>query len=150
MTENRTPGSRIIALDPGTKRIGVAVSDELRLTAHGLENIDVRSSLETLEVLKELVRAYNVSEVVVGLPVNMNGTSGAGADAVRGISRRLEEALPVTVHFVDERMTSTQAEKVLLEGNVGRKKRKGVRDKLAAVLILQSFLDGRSLGGRDG
>ena len=66
MTENRPPGSRVLALDPGSKRIGVAVSDELLLTAHGLENIVVRSSRETLEVLKELVRAYNVSEVVVG------------------------------------------------------------------------------------
>ena len=146
MTENRTPGSRIIALDPGTKRIGVAVSDELRLTAHGLENIVVRSSRETLEVLKELVRAYNVSEVVVGLPVNMNGTSGAAAEGAVSFARLLREALPVEVHLLDERLTSAQAEKTLLEANVSRKKRKGLRDRLAAVLILQSFLDGRNRG----
>lgn len=141
---------RVLSLDIGSKRIGVAVSDELGLAAHGLETLSARPLEEAFEALRRLVREYGIEEVVVGLPVNMNGTSGAGADAVRGISRRLEEALPVTVHFVDERMTSTQAEKVLLEGNVGRKKRKDVRDKLAAVLILQSFLDGRSLGGRNG
>jgi len=146
VTKSRIPRSRVLALDPGTKRIGVAVSDELRLTAHGLENIDVRSSLETLEVLKELVRAYNVSEVVVGLPVNMNGTSGAAAEGAVSFARLLREVLPVEVHLLDERLTSAQAEKTLLEANVSRKKRKGLRDRLAAVLILQSFLDGRNRG----
>jgi len=141
---------RLLSLDIGSKRIGVAVSDELGLAAHGLETLSARPLEAAIEALQRLVKEYGVEEVVVGLPVNMDGTSGAGVEAVRGISRRLEEALPVTVHFVDERMTSTQAEKVLLEGNVGRKKRKDVRDKLAAILILQSFLDGRSIGGRDG
>ena len=141
---------RLLSLDIGSKRIGVAVSDELGLAAHGLETLSARPLEAAIEALQRLVKEYGVEEVVVGLPVNMDGTSGAGVEAVRGISRRLEEALPVTVHFVDERMTSSQAEKVLLEGNVGRKKRKDVRDKLAAILILQSFLDGRSIGGRDG
>ena len=141
---------RVLALDIGSKRIGVAVSDELGLAAHSMLSCPILSQCAAIEALRRLVKEYEVEEVVVGLPVNMDGTSGAGVEAVRGISRRLEEALPVTVHFVDERMTSTQAEKVLLEGNVGRKKRKDVRDKLAAVLILQSFLDGRSLGGRNG
>ena len=141
---------RVLSLDIGSRRIGVAVSDELGLAAHGLETLSARPLEAAVEILRKLVRKYKIEELVVGLPVNMNGTSGAGVEAVRGIARRLEEALPVTIHFVDERMTSTQAEKVLLEGNVGRKKRKEVRDKLAAVLILQSFLDRRSLGGQDG
>jgi len=141
------PRRRVLALDIGSKRIGVAVSDELLLAAHGLETVSARPLEAVIEVLHQLVREYNVNEMVVGLPVNMDGTSGAGAEAVRGISRRLEEALPVTIHLVDERMTSMQAERVLLEGNVARKKRRDVRDKLAAVLILQSFLDRRSHGG---
>jgi putative Holliday junction resolvase len=141
---------RVLSLDIGSRRIGVAVSDELGLAAHGLETLSARPLEGAIEILRQLVRKYKIEELVVGLPVNMDGTNGAGVEAVRGISRRLEEALPVTIHFVDERMTSAQAEKVLLEGNVGRKRRKDVRDKLAAVLILQSFLDRRSLGGQDG
>jgi putative Holliday junction resolvase len=137
------PGGRILALDIGSKRIGVAVSDELQIAAHGLETVSARPPERAIEVLQGLVREYNVREVVVGLPLNMDGTSGASAEAVRGVSRRLEEALPVAVRLVDERMTTAQAERVLLEGNVTRRKRRDVRDRLAAVLILQSFLDGR-------
>ena len=140
---------RVLALDIGSKRIGVAVSDELGLAAHGLETVRARPLEAALEVLQQLVRDYKIEEIVIGLPVNMDGTSGSGVEAVREVSRRLEEALPVRVHFVDERMTSSQAERVLLEGNVSREKRKNVRDKLAAVLILQSFLDGRSRVARD-
>lgn len=137
-------GGRVLSLDIGSKRIGVAVSDELGLAAHGLETVSARPLEAALEVLQQVVRDYKIERIVVGLPVNMDGSTGPGADAVRDIARRLEEALAVTVDFVDERLTSAQAEKALLEGNVSRKKRKEVRDKLAAVLILQSYLDGRS------
>jgi len=141
---NERGGRRILALDIGSKRIGVAVSDELQLAAHGLETVSARPIGKAIEVLQGLVREYNVQEMVVGLPLNMDGTSGASAEAVRGVSRQLEEALHVAVRFEDERMTTAQAERVLLEGNVARKKRRDVRDRLAAVLILQSFLDGRA------
>ena len=139
------PGSRgrIIGLDFGSKNIGVAVSDELHLTAQGLENIPARPPGKALEVLQRMAREYNVTEMVVGLPLHMNGTSGVGAEAARVFARRVEEAMPVKVHLVDERLTTAQAERTLLEGNVSRSKRKGLRDRLAAVLILQSFLDGR-------
>jgi putative Holliday junction resolvase len=138
--------SRVLGLDIGSKRIGIAVSDELGLTAQGLRTLNARPREEAVRVLHELVREYRIREIVVGLPVNMDGSSGPGAEAVREFSRTLEEALPVPIHFVDERMTSSQAERVLLEGNVSRKKRRAVRDRLAAVLILQSFLDARSRG----
>lgn len=146
MTASPARGRRVLGLDFGSKNIGVAVSDELRLTAHGLESVPARPPGRALEILQRLAREYNVREMVVGLPLHMNGTSGAGAEAARDFARRLEEAMPVKVHLVDERLTTVQAERTLLEGNVSRSKRRGLRDRLAAVLILQSFLDGRKGG----
>lgn len=132
---------RIIGLDFGSKKIGVAVSDELRLTAHGLENVRARPAEQALEVLKQLAREYNVAEIVIGLPLNMDGTSGPAAEAARAFAVRLESELSVEVHLSDERLTTIMAEKTLLEANLSRAKRKGLRDRLAAVLILQNFLD---------
>ncbi len=138
--------SRIIGLDFGAKRIGVAVSDELRLTAHGLENITARPTERAIEVLKLLAREYNVAEIVIGLPLNMNGTSGPGAEAACAFAARVESELSVKVHLSDERLTTVMAEKVLLEANLSREKRKKLRDRIAAVLILQNFLDQGSHG----
>lgn len=137
---------RVMGLDLGSKRIGVAVSDELQITAHGLENIPARPAEKALEVLHHLASEYNVGDMVVGLPVNMDGTKGVAAEAAENFARRLGEVLPVKVHLADERLTSVQAERVLLEANLSREKRKGLRDRLAAVLILQAFLDGRRGG----
>ncbi len=134
---------RVLGLDLGTKNIGVAVSDELRLTAHGLQSISARPPEKLFEVLKLLTREYNVSEMVVGLPVNMDGSMGRSAQSAQDFARRLEAALPVEVHLSDERLTTVMAEKTLLEANLSRKKRKGLRDRLAATLILQNFLDGK-------
>ena len=132
---------RIIGLDFGSKKIGVAVSDELRLTAHGLENIRARPAERAIEVLKQLTREYNVAGIVIGLPLNMDGTSGPGAEAARAFAAQLESELSVEVHLSDERLTTVMAEKTLLEANLSREKRKKLRDRLAAVLILQNFLD---------
>jgi putative Holliday junction resolvase len=134
-------GSRILGLDFGSKKIGVAVSDELRLTAHGLENIKARPAEKTLEVLKQVAREYNVAEIVIGLPLNMDGTSGPGAEAARAFAERVEAELSVKVYLSDERLTTVMAEKTLLEANLSREKRKKLRDRIAAVLILQNFLD---------
>ena len=119
------------------------MSDELLITAQGLDTIPARPPGRAVELLQRLASDYNVTEMVVGLPMHLNGTSGAGAEAARVFARRLDEAIPVTVHLVDERLTTVQAERTLLEGNVSRSRRKRLRDRLAAVLILQSFLDGR-------
>ena len=132
---------RILGLDFGSKKIGVAVSDELRLTAHGLENVRARPAEQALEVLKQLAREYNVAEIVIGLPLNMDGTSGPAAEAARAFAVRLESKLSVEVHLSDERLTTVMAEKTLLEANLSRAKRKKLRDRIAAVLILQNFLD---------
>ena len=136
-------GTTIIVLTNASPINMSEVVHNVYLAAHGLETVSARPLDGAIEVLQGLVTEYNVREVVVGLPLNMDGTSGASAEAVRGIAQRLDEALPVRVRLVDERMTTAQAERVLLEGSVTRRKRRDVRDKLAAVLILQSFLDGR-------
>ena len=137
------PGGRILGLDPGSRTIGVAVSDELHLAAHGLPSIAARPAAKAVEAVKSLVRQYTITLIVVGLPINMDGTLGPSAEAARDFARRLEEVLPCGVHLVDERLTTVQAERTLLEANVSRARRKGLRDQLAAVLILQSHLDQR-------
>ena len=133
---------RVLALDFGRKRIGVAVSDELRLTAQGLETIPARPREGVIPLLLNLVRDYNISEMVVGLPVNMDGTMGAGAVQAKEFARQLGTETGLDVHLVDERLTSLQAERALLEGGLSRDRRKALRDRVAAVLILQHYLDG--------
>jgi putative Holliday junction resolvase len=135
------PGGRVLGLDPGTKTIGVAVSDELRLAAHGLPSIAARPAAKALEAIKSLVARYTIGSIVVGLPINMDGTLGPSAEAAREFARRLEEVLPGGVRLVDERLTTAQAERTLLEADLSRSRRKGLRDQLAAVLILQGHLD---------
>jgi len=137
------PGGRILGLDPGSVRIGVAVSDELGLAAHGLESIPAHPRAGVAEAVKALIRDYNVTEIVVGLPLNMDGSPGSSAEAARELAGRLEALLPGRVCLVDERLTSVQAERTLLEADVPRRRRRGLRDRLAAVLILQGHLDAR-------
>ena len=135
------PGGRVLGLDPGTKTIGVAVSDELRLAAHGLPSIAARPAAKAVEAVKSLVTQYTVALIVVGLPINMDGTLGPSAEAARDFARRLEEVLPGGVLLADERLTTAQAERTLLEADLSRSRRRGLRDQLAAVLILQGHLD---------
>ena len=135
------PGGRILGIDPGSKTIGVAVSDELHLAAHGLPSIPARPSARALEAVKVLIKDYTIYEIVVGLPVNMDGTFGPSADAAREFARSLETSLPGGVIMIDERLTTVQAERTLLEADLPRAKRRALRDRLAAVLILQSHLD---------
>jgi putative Holliday junction resolvase len=145
MSTDGAPG-RVLALDPGRKRIGIAVSDELRMTAQGLKTIAARPREEALEVLQGLVRDYNISEMVVGLPVNMDGTMGAGAVQAKEFAQQLRSTTGLPVYMVDERLTSAQAERSLLEGGLSRAKRKSLRDTVAATLILQGYLAGGAHG----
>ncbi|HEY6001066.1 MAG TPA: Holliday junction resolvase RuvX [bacterium] len=139
-----TQGSgRILGLDPGSKTIGVAISDELGLAAHGLPGIAGRPLAAAVEAVKTLVERYTVELIVVGLPINMDGTLGPSAGAAQDFAKRLEEVLPGRVCLEDERLTTVQAERTLIEANVSRARRKGLRDQLAAVLILQAHLDRR-------
>jgi putative Holliday junction resolvase len=143
MTMPAPPGGRILGIDPGTKTIGVAVSDELFFAAHGLPSIPARPAAKALEAIKTLISDYTVYEIVVGLPMNMDGTIGPSAEAAQGFARSLEVLLPGGVCMIDERLTTVQAERTLLEADVSRAKRRGLRDQVAAVLILQSHLDSR-------
>lgn len=137
---------RIMGLDFGTKRIGIAVSDELLLTAQGLDSLYRKELKSDLAEISRLVQENDVREIVVGLPLNMNGTYSAKTKEVVEFVDELSKAVKTPVKTWDERLTSMQAERVLLEANASRAKRKIVTDKLAAQIILQSYLDSRKKG----
>lgn len=136
-------GSRVLALDLGEKRIGLAVSDPEGLLASG-RGVYLRRGLEEdLAYLERLVVEEGIKEVVLGLPQRLDGSLGPEAQAVLDFKALLEERLKLPVALFDERLTTAEAERVLLEANLSRKRRKGVRDELAAVLILQGYLNAR-------
>lgn len=132
---------RIMALDVGSKRIGVALSDPLKITAQGLETFQRTTLEEDIRGLWKLIDDHEVSQLVVGLPKNMDGSIGFKAEEVRQFVADLTAQRSIEVIWVDERLTTVSAERTLLEADVSRAKRKKVIDKMAAVLILQSYLD---------
>lgn len=131
---------RAMGLDVGTRTIGVAVSDALGLTAQGVEVIRRHDLEQDLARLKELMDAYEVECLVVGMPRNMNGTYGPAAEEVRSFCQMLRDRLQIPVHEEDERLTTVAAERVLLEADLSRRRRRQVVDKVAASLILENFL----------
>jgi putative holliday junction resolvase len=134
---------RILGLDIGDRMIGVAVSDELGLTAQGVA-VYQRSSLSAdLAYFRRLVSQYDAEAVVVGLPKNMNGSLGRQAQKTLTFVDRLRQACTIPVVVWDERLTTRQAERMLLAGDASRKRRKQVRDQLAAQLMLQNYLEWR-------
>jgi putative holliday junction resolvase len=135
-----------MGLDVGSKTVGVAISDELGWTAQGLETLKIdeeRNSFGFTEIGK-IINDYHVEKVVVGLPKNMNGTIGPRGEASQKYAKELEERFGVSTILWDERLTTMAAERVLLEADVSRKKRKKVIDKMAAVMILQGYLDSKN------
>lgn len=135
---------RIIGLDYGDRTIGVALSDELGWTAQGIEVIRRKSEEADLERLRQLIAQFQVEEIVVGLPKNMNGTLGPRSETSMAFARILEEQFKLPVHLWDERLTTVSATRTLIEADVSRKKRKQVVDKIAAQLILQNYLDSKT------
>jgi putative Holliday junction resolvase len=136
---------RVLALDLGEVRIGLAMSDPLGITANPLEPLICAGARKDLERLADLVREHAVVTVVVGLPLLLSGEEGVGATAARRFAARLRERLgDVDVELWDERLTTVQAERTLIEANVKRRKRRQVVDGFAAVLILENYLDSRS------
>jgi putative Holliday junction resolvase len=133
---------RILALDHGTKRIGIAVSDELKMIAQPLEFVAAEPFADVLARLKELIQDKQVELILVGLPRNMNGSYGPAAVKVQDFVAALRGALTVSIKTWDERLTSAQANRCLIQGNVRRDKRKEKVDKMAAAILLQSYLDG--------
>ena len=135
---------RKMGLDVGSKTVGVAISDPLGWTAQGIEiiRIDEAEGIFGIERVAELVKEYQVTEFVVGLPKNMNNSIGPRAEASMAYGKLLEDKFGFPVHYQDERLTTVQAERMLVEqANTSRAKRKKVIDKVAAVMILQNYLD---------
>lgn len=136
---------RIMGLDVGDKTIGVAVSDPLGLTAQGVTTIKRVDDQKDLEQLQQLIETYEVEMLVLGLPKNMNGTIGPQGEKVLAFKSLLENALRLPIVLEDERLTTMEAERLLIDADVSRAKRKKVIDKLAAVVILQGYLDHNSV-----
>ncbi|MDO3409033.1 Holliday junction resolvase RuvX [Saccharibacillus sp. CPCC 101409] len=135
---------RLLGLDYGDRRIGVAVSDAFGWTAQGIETVQRREDGSHMQRIAELAALHEVGEIVVGLPKNMNGTIGPRGELCIEFAETLKELLGLPVHLWDERLTTVSAERTLLEADVSRKKRKQVVDKIAAGLILQNYLDSKS------
>jgi putative holliday junction resolvase len=135
-----------MGLDVGSKTVGVAVSDELGWTAQGLETLKINEEQNSFgfKQLGKIIQDYQIETVVVGFPKNMNGTIGPRGEASQRFAKELEERFGVSVVLWDERLTTMAAERVLLEADVSRKKRKKVIDKMAAVMILQGYLDSKN------
>ena len=133
---------RLMGLDVGSATIGVSVSDPFGWTAQGVETIRHKSREEDFRRLFELVSQYGVETFVIGMPLNMNGTKGMRAERTEEFAADLAEAFPnISQVFWDERLTTVMAQKELIAADVSRKKRKQVIDKMAAVAILQGYLD---------
>ncbi|MDD1503570.1 Holliday junction resolvase RuvX [Lysinibacillus xylanilyticus] len=137
---------RIMGLDVGSKTVGVAVSDALGWTAQGIETvkIDETNGEFGIDRIAELVKEYAITEFVVGYPKNMNNTVGPRGEASENYKKLLEETFSLPVKLWDERLTTMAAERMLIEADVSRKKRKQVIDKMAAVMILQGYLDSKN------
>jgi putative holliday junction resolvase len=137
--------SRLLALDVGARRIGLAVSDLLGITAQGIETLQRKNKRTDLEKLSKVIADYTVTEIVVGYPLRMSGVASAQTGHVEAFAQDLEKKFGLPVHRWDERLTSVQAGRVLRESNISIEKRAQAVDRLAAVLILQSFLDHRAM-----
>jgi putative holliday junction resolvase len=132
--------SRVLAIDMGEKRVGVAISDPLGTSIRQLEHIEASGKKELIERIILLVNEYKPRVVVVGVPVNMDGTIGPMAQKAKKFAAELGKSLEVPVSIVDERLTSREAEHILISADMSRKKRKNVIDGMAAALILEKFL----------
>ena len=135
---------RILAIDHGTKRMGIAISDELGMIAQPLEFIPAEPFVELLSRLKEIIRAKQVELILVGMPRNMNGSYGPAALKVQEFVAVLKDAVTIPIQTLDERLTSVQAHRFLTEAEAGGRQRKEKVDKSAAAVLLQSYLDGRT------
>lgn len=132
---------RILAFDFGEKRIGVAVSDGLNITAQSVGVIERKGVKSDIKKIQDLAREYEAVKLIVGLPLNMNGTEGKSANLAIAFAKELKKEIGIDVEMVDERLTTSQGERMFLEADLSRKKRKKNIDKIAAQLILQNYLD---------
>lgn len=134
---------KTLALDVGTKTIGVAVSDELGITANGITTIQRKSLKGDLQELDILIKEYKPGEIVVGVPYQMDGSVSERGQQILNFAEKIREVFSLPIVFWDESFSTVNAEKKLIEGNMSRKKRKKVIDKIAAVFILQEYLESK-------
>jgi putative Holliday junction resolvase len=135
---------RTAGLDVGEKTIGIAVSDLLGITAQGLDTVRRSDPEADLQQVVDILKEYEVNLVVIGLPKNMNNTIGPSAERAKEFGDELSKRIDIEIKYWDERLTTASAQRALLEGDVSRKKRKQVVDKIAAVMILQNYMDSTS------
>ena len=132
---------RILSMDVGDKRIGMAISDVMGWTAQGIPTLERRNKKYDLEFIRNVIEEYQPERIVVGLPKNMNGSIGPQGEKVKAFAENLKEHFKQEILFWDERLSTVSAHKVMIQGDVSRKKRKERVDQVAAVLILQNYLD---------
>ena len=131
----------LMGLDLGTKTIGIAVSDGMQSVATPLETVKRKKFTQDAERLLQIIAERNIGAVILGLPLNMDGTEGPRAQSTRALARNLEKLIPIPITFWDERLSTVASEKALLEGDTSRKRRSEVIDHVAASYILQGVLD---------
>jgi putative Holliday junction resolvase len=139
----QSPG-RILAIDYGSRRMGLAVSDELGITAQGIETLQRRNRRSDFGRLQRVIREYQVQEIVLGNPLRMSGEEGAQSKKVAEFAEQLRQKFNLPVHLWDERLTSAEANRLLREAEISQEKRTQAVDRMAATLILQSYLQARS------
>lgn len=137
---------RILALDVGSRTIGLAVSDPLGITAQGLPTIRRKNKRTDFALLDRVIEQYKVKEIVVGYPLRLSGATGAQSEKMTAFAEQLRKRFELPVHLWDERLTTAEAQRVLRESEISTKRRGQVVDQLAAVLILQSFMESRQSG----
>jgi putative Holliday junction resolvase len=139
---------RIMGLDVGSKTIGVAVSDPLGITAQGLDTVRRRNKRQDFEALARLLQQYNVQAIVVGYPLRLSGAEGVQSEKMRQFADELRKRFKLEVYLWDERLTSSQANRILREADLSIRKRGEAVDRMAAVLILQSWMDSRAVANQ--
>jgi putative holliday junction resolvase len=149
MSESSTCSARVLGLDVGSKRIGIAVSDPLGITAQGLETLQRKDKRHDLAELERVIRDYQVREIVVGLPLRMSGAEGTQSGKMQGFAKELRKRFGLPVHLWDERLTSAEANRLLRETDLSIEKRAKAVDRMAAVLILQAWMESRAAGSSE-
>jgi putative holliday junction resolvase len=144
--KSERPTSRVMGLDVGARRIGIAVSDPLGITAQGLETLQRRNKRTDLAALERVIREYAVREIVLGLPLRMSGAEGTQSDKMQLFAEDLRKRFRLPVHLWDERLTSAEANRLLRETEISIEKRAKAVDRMAAILILQGWMEGRGIG----
>jgi len=137
--------SRVMGLDVGSRRIGIAISDPLGITAQGLETLQRQNKKEDYRKLGALIEEYKVAEIVVGYPLRMSGAEGTQAEKMQAFAEELRKRFKIPVHLWDERLTSAEANRLLRESEMSIKRRGEAVDRMAAILILQSWMEARAI-----